>query len=118
MQKQGRPRGEIAKTLGITSSTYAWFLKTNRFGVLPKQQGRGLKGPRQQRLDIEEQGQLFGCKKEEWQQRQKQIRDSWPRDEALKRSQQRTPNTPDLYSKFPHSPFRDEPHKGRNNRWH
>ena len=118
MQTEGKPRGEICRELGITTSAFVWYVRTNRFGVLPKKPGRGVKGNKLQRADIPGEGQLFGCKKEEWQGRQKQIRDSWPEDEALKRSKQRTPNCPDLYSKFKHSPFRDEKQqKGRQNKW-
>ena len=109
LQKAGKPRGEIAKMLGITSCSFAWHMKCGRFGVLPRNPGRraGSDTPLK-RPDIPEKGVLFGCPKNEWQERRNRIRDSWDSDEAARRAEQRLPNTPDLYSKFKHSPFRDE----------
>ena len=111
MQTAGMPRGEIAGTLGITTSSFAWHMQCGRFGNLPKNPGRqaGRDKPLK-RPDIPEQGVLFGCKQKDWQQRQQQIKNNWPDDERYRRSQQQLPNVSDIYDKF----RRGDPNHGQN----
>ena len=111
MQQAGESRANIAKTLGITSCSFAWHLQCGRFGNLTLQPGRraGGKG-KLQRADIEEKGQVLGCPQEEWQLRQIEVRDSWPPDERKRRFNQEVPNRSDNYSLF----RQNNPNHGQN----
>lgn len=108
MQTAGKPRTEIARTLGVTTSSFAWYMQTGTFGDLPRQQGRraGGKGTLQN-PDIESEGVLFGVPYKDWRLRQVEIRESWPDDERAKRMNQEIPNRRDNYSLFRNNPYRN-----------
>ena len=98
LQSDGAPRSEIAATLNLTDSSYAWHLKTGRFGFdLPKSQGRGRKAPRE---DDELAGQILGCPHSEWVSRKENIRDSWSPSVELDRREGRMPNRKNNFSLF------------------
>ena len=98
LQSDGTPRSEIAETLNITASAYAWYLKTGRFGFdLPKSQGRGRKPPRE---DDESTGQILGCSHSDWVSRKEEIRDSWPPSVEIDRREGRMPNRKNNFSLF------------------
>ena len=99
MQIEGLPRQEIADSLGISSAAYAWHLRQGKFGDLPTGQGRRRR-PEIQIDDNIETGMIFSCPETEWRERQRQIRDSWPEPELVRRASGRLPNVKDNYSRF------------------
>lgn len=111
MQKRGEPRGEIARMLGVSSATYAWYLQVGRFGMdLPTARGRGRK---LKRPDDESKEIVFGCPSKEWKSRQDKIRESWPEDEREKRARGKVPGFSDNYARFKNNPYRNN-QPGRN----
>ena len=99
MQSAGKPRSEIARFIGVCSSTYAWFLQTNRFGFVKKRQGRRRNkrgcSVMKSLCDDPETEMLFGCPAEEWKKRKKEVQDSWAhigRDEHERRWRGVMPN--------------------------
>ena len=116
MQTAGRPRREIAGSVGLCVATYAWHLQQGTFGVLPKGQGR--RHPEKQQADNAETGMLFSCPETEWRERQRQVRDGWPESELERRAAGKLPNQVDNYAKFK----RDNPNikpkqPGRKQQW-
>ena len=98
LQFDGAPRGEIARSLNITTAQYAWHLQTGKFGFdLPKVRGRG---GRPKREDDESTGQVFGCPQSEWVRRKEEIRDNWPPSVEADRRHGRMPNRANNYSLF------------------
>ena len=95
---KGTPQAEIAAAVNLTISGLQWYLKTNTFGLLPKNQGRVWR-PLKRPDDIET-GMLFGCPETEWRERQQKIRDSWPPDVEHDRREGKLPNVQDNYAKF------------------
>ena len=109
MQIRGESRGEIARSLGVTASSFSWYMQCGVFGDLPRQPGRraGGKG-KLQKPDIESEGILFGVPYKDWRLRMIEIRDGWPDDERARRMDQVVPNRSDNYSLFKkNNPFLD-----------
>lgn len=109
MQIRGESRGEIARSLGVTTSSFSWYMQCNVFGNLPRQPGRraGGKG-KLQKPDIESEGILFGVPYKDWRLRMIEIRDGWDGEEMVRRSKGELPNRSDNYSMFKkNNPFQD-----------
>ena len=116
MQTAGRPRQEIANSIGLCTATYAWHLQQGKFGELPKQQGR--RHPEKQQTDNPETGMLFSCPENEWRKRQLQVRDGWPESELERRAAGKLPNVIDNYAKFKRDNPNIKPEQpGRKQQW-
>ena len=99
LRKEGKPNPEIAKRIGVTTSTLLWLIKEGRFGRIESRQGQHAKGRKCHHLaDDPKTGTLFGTRT--WKQRQNEIKNGWSNDEATRRHQGILPGVADNYKRF------------------
>ncbi len=97
MRREGYSNAEIAQQVGLTTSGLLHQISQGKFGHVQKRQGQH-RGRKNLQPDCEISKRLFG--RTDWLQRQREVRDGWSDEEAVRRQHGRLPLCPDNYHRF------------------
>jgi hypothetical protein len=105
----GHSWAEISAEVSCATKTLHWLRQKGLFGHLPDRQGQRGNGCKTDTTDDENSEKLFGCQKQDWEQRLLEITCSWSDDERARR---RVGELPGREKQFG---LRSEHHKDRGN---
>ena len=101
---------QISEAVDCKTGTLRWLRQEGFFGPLPDRKGQRGKGSHGRTQPDDESSQtLFGCPRQDWEQRMLEITSNWSEDERARRRVGELPNDEKQYG------LRPEHHKDRGN---